>query len=394
MDLLEYQGKQFLARSGVPATLGVVARTVDEAVDAGRSLGFPAVAKAQVRIGGRGKAGGIKVVADAEGMRGAADAILGMDIRGHAVRTLLVERASDIAREYYASVTFDRAAKLHLVMLSARGGVDIEEVAEDDPEAIVRLPVDPIDGLAATSAAAMAEQAGLDPEARTGVAAVLVQLYDAYVAGDAELVEVNPLVLTADGRVIALDAKVSLDDNAAYRHPEWEDWRDIADLDPREARAREKGLNYVGLDGTVGVIGNGAGLVMSTLDVVSQVGGSAANFLDVGGGASADVIAAALEVVDSDDRVRAVLVNIFGGITRCDEVAKGILEALGRLALRSPIVVRLDGTNADQGRALLAASPSDRLVSRPTMLEAAAPAVAVAGNGRVPERAGGDGGAS
>ncbi len=380
MDLLEYQGKQFLARSGVPTTLGVVARTVDEAVDAARSLGFPAVAKAQVRIGGRGKAGGIKVVADADGMRAAADAILGMDIRGHAVHTLLVERACDIAREYYASVTFDRAAKLHLAMLSARGGVDIEEVAEDDPDAIVRLPVNPIDGLAATSAAAMAEQAGLDPEATTGVAAVLVQLYDAYVAGDAELVEVNPLVLTAAGRVIALDAKVSLDDNAAYRHPEWEEWRDIADLDPREARAREKGLNYVGLDGTVGVIGNGAGLVMSTLDVVNQVGGSAANFLDVGGGASADVIAAALEVVDSDDRVRAVLVNIFGGITRCDEVAKGILEALGRLALRSPIVVRLDGTNADQGRALLAASPSDGLVSRPTMLEAAATAVALARN--------------
>ncbi len=378
MDLLEYQGKQFLARAGLPANLGVVARTVDEAVDAAASLGYPAVAKAQVRVGGRGKAGGIKVVADAEAMRAAAAAILGMDIRGHAVRAVLVERASDIAREYYASVTFDRAARLHLAMLSARGGVDIEEVAAEDPDAIVRLPVNPLDGLTVAAAAAMVDQAGLDPGARPGATALLVQLYDAYVAGDAELVEINPLVLTADGRVMALDAKVSLDDNAAYRHPEWEEWRHIDDLDPREARAREKGLNYVGLDGTVGVIGNGAGLVMSTLDVVSQVGGSAANFLDVGGGASADVIAAALDVVNSDDRVRAVFVNIFGGITRGEEVAKGILEALERVDLRSPIVVRLDGTNAEEGRALLAASPSDKVVSRPTMLEAASTAVALA----------------
>lgn len=378
MDLLEYQGKQFLARAGVPATLGVVARTVDEAVAAAASLGYPAVAKAQVRVGGRGKAGGIRVVAGEAEMRAAAEAILGMDIRGHLVDALLVERASDIAREYYASVTFDRAARLHLAMLSARGGVDIEEVAAEDPDAIVRLPVSPLDGLTQAEAGAMVEQAGLDPEARTGAAAVLVQLYDAYVAGDAELVEVNPLALTGDGRVMALDAKVSLDDNAAYRHPEWDEWRDTDDLDPREARAREKGLNYVGLDGTVGVIGNGAGLVMSTLDVVSQVGGSAANFLDVGGGASADVIAAALDVVNSDHRVRAVFVNIFGGITRGEEVAKGILEALERVDLRSPIVVRLDGTNAEEGRALLAASPSDKVVSRPTMLEAASTAVALA----------------
>lgn len=381
MDLLEYQGKQFLARAGVPTTLGVVARTVEEAVDGASSLGYPAVAKAQVRVGGRGKAGGVRVVGGPAEMRAAAEAILGMDIKGHVVRTLLVERASDIAREYYASVTFDRAAKLHLAMVSARGGVDIEEVAAEDPDAIVRLPVNPLDGLPVASAAAMVERARIDPEARAGAAAVLVQLYEAYVAGDAELVEVNPLVLTADGAVLALDAKVSLDDNAAYRHPEWEEWRDTADLDPREARAREKGLNYVGLDGTVGVIGNGAGLVMSTLDVVSQVGGTAANFLDVGGGASADVIAAALEVVNSDDRVRAVFVNIFGGITRGEEVAKGILEALERVDVRSPIVVRLDGTNAEQGRALLAASPSDRVVSRPTMLEAAATAVALARDG-------------
>jgi succinyl-CoA synthetase beta subunit len=378
VDLLEYQGKQFLARSGVPTTHGVVARTVDEALGAASSLGYPAVAKAQVRVGGRGKAGGIKVVSGPDQMRAAADAILGMAIRGHVVRTLLVERASDIAREYYASVTFDRTARSHLAMLSARGGVDIEQVAAEEPDAVVRLPVNPLDGLAPGAAAAMVDQAGLDPEARTGAAAVLVQLYEAYVTGDAELVEVNPLVLTADGRVVALDAKVSLDDNAAYRHPEWDEWRDSADLDPREARAREKGLNYVGLDGTVGVIGNGAGLVMSTLDVVSQVGGSAANFLDVGGGASADVMAAALEVVASDERVRAVLVNIFGGITRGEEVAKGILDALGRVDLRTPIVVRLDGTNAEEGRALLAASPSDRVVSCPTMREAASTAVALA----------------
>jgi succinyl-CoA synthetase beta subunit len=378
VDLLEYQGKQFLARSGVPATLGVVARTVDEAVDAGASLGYPAVAKAQVRVGGRGKAGGIKVVAGPGEMRAAAETILGMDIRGHAVGMLLVERASEIVREYYVSVTFDREARLHLAMVSARGGVDIEQVAAEEPGAIVRLPINPLDGLAVASAAAMVEQAGLDAEARPAAAAVLVQLYEAYVTGDAELVEVNPLVLTADKRVVALDAKVSLDDNAAYRHPEWAEWRDAADLDPREARARQNGLNYVGLDGTVGVIGNGAGLVMSTLDVVSQAGGSAANFLDVGGGASADVIADALELVTSDERVRAVFVNIFGGITRGEEVANGILGGLERVAVRVPIVVRLDGTNAEEGRALLAASASEKLVSCPTMLEAASTAVALA----------------
>jgi len=262
--------------------------------------------------------------------------------------------------------------------VSARGGVDIEEVAATDPGAIVRLPIPPTTGLTEDAARAAVEEAELAGDVRDAAAAMLVGLFGAFTAGDAELVEVNPLVVSGDRGLVALDAKVTLDDSARFRHPEWEQWATAEWHDERERRARERGLNYVGLDGTVGVIGNGAGLVLSTLDVVSQAGGSAANFLDVGGGASAEVIAAALEVVDSDDRVRAILVNIFGGITRCDEVARGMIDAMGRVALRSPIVVRLDGTNAAEGRALLADHESDRLVSQPTMLDAAQAAVALA----------------
>ena len=351
---------------------------MEQAVAAGDAIGYPVVVKAQVPVGGRGKAGGVKVANDAGELTAAAGAVLGMSIKGHLVRSVWVEEALAAAREIYFSFTFDRAAKLHLGMLSARGGIDIEQVAVESPEAIHRFHVNPLERFSQEEAVAAVDAAGITGDAAEPVAGLLVKLYDAYVAEDAELMEVNPLAVVADGRVVGMDAKVVLDDNAAWRHPDWEQWRDLAGLDPRERSAREKGLTYVGLDGSVGIIGNGAGLVMSTLDVVAQAGGRAANFLDVGGGASADVITAALDVVNADPAVRAIFVNIFGGITRGEEVAKGIVEALGRVDLRSPIVVRLDGTNAEEGRAILAAHESDRLVSRPTMLEAARTAVALA----------------
>jgi len=379
VDLFEYQGKQYFARYGIPVSPGGVADTADEAVAEADRAGYPVVVKAQVQVGGRGKAGGIKLAGDAAEVRRHAEAILGMDIKGHVVRRLWIEHASDIAREYYASFTLDRSAKLHLGMVSSRGGVDIEQVAAEEPDAIARHHIDPVEGLTAEAAASLVGRAGLDKEAREGAIELLVKLYRCFVEGDAELVEVNPMILTPDGRVHALDAKVTLDESAAFRHPEWAELTNFQDLDDRERLAREKGLNYIGLSGTVGIIANGAGLAMSTLDVVNQVGGSAANFLDVGGGANADVMANALEVINTDDNVRSILVNIFGGITRVDEVAKGIVEALGRVKLRAPIAMRLDGTNVAEGRALLADHQSDRLISLPTMLEAARKAVELAG---------------
>jgi succinyl-CoA synthetase beta subunit len=379
VDLFEYQGKQYFARYGIPVSAGAVAETVDDAVREADDLGYPVVVKAQVQVGGRGKAGGIKLASNADEVRDHAGAILGMDIKGHVVKRVWIERASDIAKEYYASFTLDRGAKLHLGMLSARGGIDIEQVADEDPGAIARIHVDPNDGLTAEQVSRWVDEAGLDADARDGAIDLLQKLWDCYTQGDADLVEINPLILTTEGKVHALDAKVTLDDNASFRHPEWDEYRSTQVLDDREQLAREKGLNYIGLDGTVGIIGNGAGLVMSTLDVVNQVGGSAANFLDVGGGAGADVIANALEVISTDDKVRAILINIFGGITRCDEVAQGIIDALGRVALRAPMVVRLDGTNAEEGRALLKSHESDQLVSQPTMLDAARRAVELAG---------------
>jgi succinyl-CoA synthetase beta subunit len=379
VDLFEYQGKQYFARYGIPVSPGGVADTADQAVVEADRVGYPVVVKAQVQVGGRGKAGGIKLAGDPVEVRGHAEAILGMDIKGHVVRRLWIEHASDIAKEYYASFTLDRSAKLHLGMVSGRGGVDIEQVAAEEPEAIARHHIDPVDGLTAEAAASLVSRAGLDPEAREGAVDLLVKLYRCFVEGDADLVEVNPLILTPDGRVHALDAKVTLDESAAFRHPEWAELTSFQELDDRERLAREKGLNYIGLAGSVGIIANGAGLAMSTLDVVNQVGGSAANFLDVGGGANADVMANALEVINTDDAVRSILVNIFGGITRVDEVAKGIVEALGRVDLRAPIAMRLDGTNVAEGRALLADHESERLISLPTMLEAARKAVELAG---------------
>ncbi len=378
MDLFEYQGKQYFARFGIPVSPGGVADTVDEAVTQAERAGYPVVVKAQVQVGGRGKAGGIKLAATAEEVRLHAGNILGMDIKGHVVKRVWVEHASDITAEYYASFTLDRSAKKYLSMVSARGGIDIEQVAEEEPDAIVKTWIDPVDGLSVEQARDIAIAAKLDVAAIDGAADILTKLYRCYVEGDCDLAEINPLILTPDGRVHALDAKVSLDDNAAFRHPEWEEYAATVELDEREQLAREKGLQYIGLEGEVGIIANGAGLAMSTLDVVNQVGGRAANFLDIGGGASADVMAAALEVINSDDDVRAILVNIFGGITKGTEVANGIVEALGRVDVKAPIVIRLDGTLAEEGRAIIAPLLSDRLISQPTMLDAARTAVALA----------------
>jgi succinyl-CoA synthetase beta subunit len=379
VDLFEYQGKQYFARFGLPISKGGVADTVDEAVVVAASSGYPVTVKAQVKVGGRGKAGGVKLADDEAELRTHAGNILGLDIKGHVVKRLWIEHSSDIDREYYASFTLDRSAKKHLGMLSAEGGVEIEEVAATNPGAIAMLHVDPVDGLSLEAARAWVDRAGLDEGARAQAAEILVKLYTCYTEGDCDLAEINPLIYTPDGRVHCLDAKVTLDDNAAFRHPEWEEFAGSDIEDEREARAKERGLNYIGLDGTVGIIANGAGLAMSTLDVVNQCGGAAANFLDIGGGANADVMAAALEVINSDPAVRSILVNIFGGITRVDEVANGVLEALERVDISSPIVLRLDGTNAVAGRAILAAHLSDRLVAEPTMLEAARRAVALAG---------------
>ena len=377
MDLYEYQGKQFFASFDIPVSDGDAVRTVEEAVAVAERVGYPVVVKAQVQVGGRGKAGGIKLANDADEVRTHAGNILGMDIKGHTVEIVWIEVASDIDEEYYASFTLDRAAKKHLGLLSAEGGVEIETVAEENPDAIARIHIDPVDGLTEAQCRAWVTAAKLNPKATEGAVDILLKLYRAYTEGDADLTEINPLILTPDGRVHALDAKVTLDDNAAFRH-DWHEYEATQVRDEREQAAAAKGLQYVGLDGTVGVIANGAGLAMSTLDVINQAGGLPANFLDIGGGASADVMAAALEVINNDPKVKSIFINIFGGITRGEEVANGIVQALGRVKIDAPIVIRLDGTNADEGRAILAAHESERLVSRPTMLEAAKMAVELA----------------
>ena len=381
MDLFEYQGKQYFARYDIAVSAGGVALTVDEAVKQAELAQYPVVIKAQVQVGGRGKAGGIKLANNADEVRTHASNILGMDIKGHVVKRIWVEHASDIAEEYYASFTLDRSAKRHLLMLSAQGGVEIEQVAVTDPTAIVKLYVNPIEGLSLETARRAVVDAQISQKAVDGVAAMLVKLYECFTKGDCDLAEINPLILKPNGEVHALDAKVTLDDNAAFRHPEWDEYRATEELDEREKLAREKNLQYIGLDGTVGIIANGAGLAMSTLDVVNQVGGKAANFLDIGGGANAELMTAALEVINSDTKVKSIFINIFGGITRGDEVAKGIVEAMKRVKLRAPIVIRLDGTNAIEGRAIIANAGIDesRLMSRSTMLDAARVAVDLAG---------------
>jgi succinyl-CoA synthetase beta subunit len=382
MDLFEYQGKQLFARFGIPVSPGEVADTVDAAVAAAERVGYPVVVKAQVLVGGRGKAGGVKLAENADEVRTHAGNILGLDIKGHVVRRLWIEHASDISDEYYASLTLDRSAKKFLGMLSAQGGVEIETVAASSPEAISRIEIDPVSGLSEAACRSWVERASLNPAANAGAADILMKLYRVFVEGDADLVEINPLILTPSGAVHALDAKVTLDDNARFRHPEWDELEGLEKLDPREREASEKGLQYVGLDGDVGVIANGAGLAMATCDIVHEVGGKPANFLDIGGGASAQVMANALEVINNDPSVKSIFINIFGGITKGEEVANGIVQALSQVDITSPIVIRLDGTNAVEGRQILRSHESDRLVSKPTMIEAARTAVELAGAAR------------
>jgi len=371
MDLLEYQGKQLFARHGVPVPDGRPATTVEDAVAAAEAIGYPCVVKAQVQIGGRGKAGGIKVAKDGAEARAHADAILGMDIRGLTVHEVWIEEASDIAAEYYASIVFDRSAKAPLLMLSTQGGMDIEEVAERDPAAIARLHVDPLIGFQDFHARRLAFEAGVDGDVVRPIGELLHRLYDAFVAEEAMLVEVNPLIVTGDRQVRALDAKVTLDDNSLFRHPENDALRNPSGEDPQERMAKERGLTYVKLDGNIGILGNGAGLVMSTLDVVAQAGGRPANFLDAGGGSKAEAITSAVEVILSNPKVTAVLFNIFGGITRCDEVAKGLIEAFRQISPTVPFVVRLDGTNDAEGRRLLAEAALPNVHVEATMLGAA-----------------------
>jgi succinyl-CoA synthetase beta subunit len=378
MDLLEYQGKQLFARHGVPVPRGDYASTVDQALDVADGLGYPVVVKAQVLIGGRGKAGGIKVAQNRDEVAQHAEAILGMDIRGLTVHELWIEEASDIASELYASFVFDRAAKATLAMLSTQGGMDIEAVAEENPDAIARLHVDPLLGFQDYHARRLCFEAGVDADVVRPISALLTKLYEAYEQEEAMLVEVNPLIIKGDRSVAALDAKVTLDGNALFRHTENAELRNEGAEDPQEVMAKERGLTYVKLDGDIGILGNGAGLVMSTLDVVAQAGGKPANFLDAGGGSKADAITSAVEVILSDPKVKAVLFNIFGGITRCDEVAKGLITAFEQIKPSVPFVVRLDGTNDVEGRKLLADANLPNVHTATTMDEAAAKVVEVA----------------
>ena len=414
MDLFEYQGKELLRKFEVPVPEGRVASTPEEAADAAHFLGEKVVVKAQVQVGGRGKQGGVEVVDSADAAHAAAERILAIDFydqegfklkqaadagklapeqrdvweqkRRQAQRSsrVLVERAGDLKAEYYCSFLLDRTTRKHLGILSAQGGMDIEEVNRTNPDAIAKVGIDPLLGMSDYHARTLVFGAKIDVEARKGAIQVLPRLYRAFVELDASQIEINPLVLTADEKVVALDAKVILDDSAAFRHPFFEELKAAHEVPEQEKRAKALGLNLIKLDGDVGIIGNGAGLVMSTLDVVKDAGGDAANFLDVGGGANAEILSNALQIITENPEVKSVLINIFGGITRCDLVAEGIIDALGRLDVKVPIVARLDGTNAEQGRKMLADAPHPRLIAigndgKPfTMLSAAAKAVELA----------------
>jgi len=379
LDLYEYQGKQLFARFGIPVSEGRVAESPEAARAAAAELAGPVVVKAQVLVGGRGKAGGIKLAATPDEAEERAREILGLDIRGHVVRTLWIEKASDIAREYYLSLTFDRSAKKPLYMFTTEGGVDIEEVAATSPDALARLHVDPLEGFHPWQARRLVYAAGVeDLGEQKQIAAIVERLYETFVACDAMLCEINPLIVTPEGEVRALDSKFTVDDNALFRHPDIAEMRDTAAADPLEALAREKHVTYVRLDGAVGVLGNGAGLSMSTVDVVTFAGGRPANFCDLGGGGDAQGVVDALSVITRDPQVKAIFFNIFGGITRCDEVARGILQALSEMKIDLPIVVRLDGTNAEEGRRILADAAAPNLYVEPTMLEAARRAVELA----------------
>jgi succinyl-CoA synthetase beta subunit len=379
MDLYEYQGKELFRRFGIPVSDGRLATSVEEARTAAQELGGQVVVKAQVLTGGRGKAGGIKLADDPDEAQSHAQAILGMDINGHVVRKLWIESASEIATEYYLSLTFDRGEKKALFMFTKEGGIDIEEVAAKRPEALARLHVDPLEGFQPYQARRLIYGAGIEDEnEQKQIAKVAEQLYAAFVGADAMLCEINPLIVTPDGEVKALDSKFTVDDNALYRHPDIAEMRDLDAYPPEERAARDKDVTYVKLDGEVGVLGNGAGLVMSTLDVVALAGGRPANFCDLGGGGDAQGVVDALEIISADPQVKSILFNIFGGITRGDEVARGIVQALGQLTIEDPIVVRLDGTNAEEGRTLLEEAAPANLHVEPTMLDAAKRAVELA----------------
>jgi succinyl-CoA synthetase beta subunit len=379
VDLYEHMGKDLFARYDIPVPKGAIATSATVAAHATEALGGTSVVKVQVQVGGRGKGGGVVLAGSSMEAAQAAERMLAEGFNDLPVTRVLVEERLPIREEYYAAFLLDRSTGGYLAMTTAEGGMDIEELARTRPEALRRVAVDPMLGLRGYHVRELTSV--LPAEARHGAAEVLTKLFGMLIDLDATLVEVNPLVLLADGRVVALDAKVTIDDNALWRHPDLEELRAQFPVDEVELRAKEKGLQYVKLDGEVGIIGNGAGLVMSTLDLVAQAGAKAANFLDVGGGASADQMATSLEVVLSDPAVRSVLINIFGGITRCDLVAQGILEALERIEAKVPIVVRLDGTNAEEGRRILGEAGHERIVPAATMLEAARQAAGLATGG-------------
>ena len=379
MDLYEYQGKELFRCLGIPTSDGRLATTPAEARAAAEELGCPVVVKAQVLTGGRGKAGGIKLAESAADAEARAGEILGMDIRGHTVTKVWIERASEIEREYYLSLTFDRSAKKLLFMFTTQGGIDIEEVAATKPDALVRLHVEPLEGCHPWHGRRLVYQGGVtDPGEQKQIASIVGKLYEAFVGCEAMLCEINPLIVTPEGEVRALDSKFTVDDNALFRHADIAEMRDASAADPLEALAREKGVTYVKLDGEVGVLGNGAGLTMSSVDVVTFVGGRPANFCDLGGGGDAQGVVDALQVITSDPQVRAIFFNIFGGITRCDEVARGILQAVEQMRIGYPIVVRLDGTNAAEGRAILQEAALPNLHAEATMLDGARRAVELA----------------
>jgi len=379
VDLYEYQGKQLFARFGIPVSDGRLATAPEEARAAAEAIGGPVVVKAQVLTGGRGKAGGVKLAKDPADAEAKARDILGLDINGHVVRKIWIEQASDIAKEYYLSITFDRGTKQLLFMLTTEGGIEIEQVARENPDALARLHVDPLEGFQPYQARRLIYGAAIeDAGEQKQILGIIEKLYKCFVESDAMLTEINPLIVTPDGEVRALDSKFTVDDSALFRHPDIAEMRDVEAADPHERLAREKGVTYVKLDGEVGILGNGAGLAMSTVDVVVVAGGRPANFCDLGGGGDAQGVVDALEVITSDDQVRSIFFNIFGGITRGDEVARGILTALDQMKIELPIVVRLDGTNAEEGRRLLTEAAPANLHVEPTMLEAAQRAVELA----------------
>jgi succinyl-CoA synthetase beta subunit len=380
VDLYEYQGKELFRRYGIPTSEGRLATTPSEARAAAEELGGQVVVKAQVLTGGRGKAGGVRLADDPDDAEQKAEEIIGLDINGHVVRKLWIERASEIAKEYYLSVTFDRGEKKVLFMLTTEGGIEIEQVAAETPEKLARLDVDPLEGYQPYQARRLIYGAGIDDSnEQKQVLDIIGKLYECFVGSDAMLCEINPLIVTPEGEVRALDSKFTVDDNALYKHPDVAEMRDPEAYSPEERAAREKDVTYVKLDGEVGILGNGAGLVMSTLDTIALAGGRPANFCDLGGGGDAQGVVDALEVITADAQVRSIFFNIFGGITRCDEVARGILQALGEMEIRHPIVVRLDGTNAEEGREILTDAGPENLHVEPTMLEGAKRAVELAG---------------